>query len=125
MPATMADIRNRNEPQMVIAASDYRDSDEYVVSLSARVFGYLAETAGPILEHYHSDLYHDARIIEQMVADWDSEMPLEFFWSLNNTGTSLSRTVISNPREYMFKCALWEEKRNYGSVVLFTMERVR
>lgn len=51
----------------------------------ARVFGFLAEKAGPVVKHYHSDLYHDAQWLEKYLFG-DS---FTFYWAVREYGTHI------------------------------------
>jgi hypothetical protein len=124
-PATMAEVRRRNEPQSVCSLGDFASADSLALHTAARVFSYLAETAGPIMEHYHSDLYHDAMYLQEAVAQWNQEAPLVWYWSVNQTGTTLSVPEHSDyRRDYAFVCTLYIQEGSFHKNVMFTMRRV-
>ena len=60
------------------------DSDELNESTKAMLFGVLAELAWPIIDNYKSDLYHDARWIDELTG------PATFYFSPRESGTWLS-----------------------------------
>lgn len=125
MTVTMAEVLNRNNPQRLLGLADFPNDQDFITHTAARAFGIMAETASPILEHYHSDLYHDAMFINRIVAEWDVDKPLVWMWSVNSTGTCFSSSLdTSAHREYTFRCTLYTEDRSYGTQVMFTMERL-
>lgn len=124
MSVTMAEVRFRKDAQFIAHLADFNEDDDFVLHVSARVFGLLAETAGPILEHYHSDLFWDAKFLRDAIGAWDLTKTLTWNWSVNSTGTRVSQGVDGNAREFAFKCSLWAEKRSYGTRIMFRMERV-
>lgn len=59
------------------------------------VFGELVKLAIPAIEHYHSDLFHDALWLEQhlsgepMGSGWSSGRGMSFYWSVDESGTTI------------------------------------
>jgi hypothetical protein len=51
-------------------------------SVRSGLFGELCKLAWPFIEHYHSDLYHDARWLDTYVLE-----PMVLFYSANDCGT--------------------------------------
>ncbi len=53
-------------------------------SVKALLFGHLANRAQPVVEHYRSDLYHDAMWLHEQVSG-----PTSFEWSCRQSGTHI------------------------------------
>lgn len=73
-------------------------------SVRALLFGVLLKEAWAVLEHYRSDLYHDANWIKKEI-----EGPCTFYWSCDGWGTyiGLDRTlVVLGGREHVFEIEL-------------------
>ncbi len=126
-PVTMAEVKNRHEPQTIGMLPDFASPNDFVRHIGGRIYGYLAETAGPIIEHYHSDLFHDALKIQSLMMEWRRNKPIQFLWSVNESGTDwrdIDADRQVGVRENAFVCTIWIEEKNYGEVVYFRMERV-
>jgi hypothetical protein len=54
----------------------------------ALLFGHMVKLAVPVVQHYHSDLYHDARWLEENVSG-----PTEFDWLVRPSGTNIAGTA--------------------------------
>ncbi len=54
----------------------------------SRLFGELVKRATPVVEHYHSDLYHDANWLTGHVTG-----PCEFLWMARQSGTEIGEIV--------------------------------
>lgn len=59
---------------------------------SSLIFGQLAKRAAPVIDRYHSDLYHDALWIEAEIHG-----PDVFFWGVDECGTAMGRGSDRNP----------------------------
>lgn len=74
--------------------------EEEMLSMKAGLFGHMVKLVQPILQHYQSDLYHDAIAVEKM--NWQGD----FYYLANATGTCLMFTDewIHNPshREHVW-----------------------
>lgn len=126
---TMWEVR-RNRPQSTVCGKDFIGSDgvfkrgQFNSHLGCNIFGFLAETAGPILRHYHSDLYHDALFIQHLVDEWDLKEPVEFYWGVRDTGTSISHDPDwCDNCEVWFRCSLFSEPKPWGNTMIFDMVR--
>jgi len=123
-----------NRPTFVQSGSDWTDfsgkfnkkgMDHHIC---ANVFGYLTETASPILRLHHSDLYHDAILLQRRVADWDHQDTLTFWWGCRETGTQFLSERDATFEDYcdvFFECRLFPEERPWGTVFMFDMTRVK
>lgn len=117
---TMAEVRGLSEGRYIANLADFPAPNDFVLHVTARVFGQLAMVAGPIVEHYHSDLFHDAKQLEALVAGWDRRDTLTFYWSVNDCGTAMSTDKDFPGREIAFVCTLSVDSRNN---IVFTMTR--
>jgi hypothetical protein len=126
MTATMAEVKNRNGDQHLALLDDFPNPDDFVKHVSARIFKFLAETAGPIMEHFQGDLYYDALMITEKIKNWDAESDIQWVWSVNETGTDWREvnTTLSQVRKYCFLCTVSTIKKNYGTMITFNMERI-
>jgi hypothetical protein len=125
MPVTMAEVRNRNHPARIAQMDDFPNTEDFNTHVTARIFGIFAETAGPIVEHFHSDLYHDALYLGKQIAEWDRKKPITWYWSVDDCGTNFhSDAAETHTRKYFFKCELTVESRSYGDQIQFAMTRM-
>ena len=92
---TMLEIHSNNgrERTLIHDIQHFGSTEDTNFHGSARIFGAMAEVAGPILEHYHSDLYHDAMFIKRTVQDLVPFEPVEFYYGIRNTGTSIAENL--------------------------------
>jgi len=116
-PVTMAEVLRFDQGRYICYLKDHRSASSFVLHATARMFGMLAQVAGPIMEHYHSDLFHDAKKLEALVADWNREDRLSFYWSVNDTGTDLSTDPDYPRREFAFRC--WADVSDRGQVKFY------
>lgn len=93
------------------------NNGDEMLSMKARLFGHMVQLVQPILQHYQSDLYHDALAVEKM--NWQGN----FYYLANATGTCLMFTDewIHNPshREHVWLFELNKEP-SYGDSFKFT-----
>lgn len=102
---------------------------EVNTTVKALFFGELVKLASPHLEHYHSDLWHDAMAVGEING------PASFFYSVNNTGTALLRFREDEPasvikdwmktREHSWKISLIKQERSYGAKWLCRIEEYK
>ena len=121
LPPTMAEVKNRDQPQMIVRLEDFPVPDDFIMHASARIFGFLVETAAPIMENFQSDLYHDSvklrKAVEKCYIDRETHI---WVWTLNESGTTwLPNTSYSGNRKYVFRCNIWFWNGN----LYFTMKR--
>lgn len=64
----------------------YGDTD--LESIRARVHGELVKLASPVVQHYQSDLYHDASWLQKYLTE-ETVFPWAFFYGVRDTGTSI------------------------------------
>jgi len=118
---TMAEVRSRQDPQFILHFDDFKNEDDLIMHATARIFGLLVETAAPIIESYHSDLYHDSVSLRSLVDNvYVYRITEQFVWSVNESGTAWSKSQDgSYDREYAFLCTIWIERER----IYFKMER--
>ena len=120
LPPTMAEVKNRDQPQMIVRLEDFPVPDDFIMHASARIFGLLVETAAPIIEHFQSDLYHDSVLLRKAVEDCYIDRGTHIWaWTLNESGTTWLSEDYSTHRKYIFICKIWFENGN----LYFTMKR--
>lgn len=89
------------------------------------VFGYMVELAMPILEAYHSDLYHDVENLQER--NWENAQI--FYYCFGKCGTNIldklstARMVQKHGREYLYKFTYTYHPR-FKDVFQLTIERV-
>lgn len=69
--------------------------DEVTSSTKSAVFGLLVKAAIPVLQHFHSDLFHDALFIEKFLVT----TPTTFVYGVRDTGTDLASPLTPETRE--------------------------
>lgn len=77
-----------------------------LTSVRAGVFGELVKLAAPVLEHYHSDLFHDAEWLGKYLNG-----PMEFYFSVDDSGTCIGideRVTLYRAKHYHIIVALDE-----------------
>ena len=126
MSATMAEVKNRQRDTSVAMLHDFPNPEDFVKHVSARIFAYLAETAGPIMEHFHGDLYYDALMLTEKIKNWDMKNDIQWVWSVNETGTDWREVgvTLSQVRKYCFLCTVSTVEKSYGTAITFNMERI-
>lgn len=126
MTVTMAEVRNRNNDVVLGDLTDFPNHDDFVKHISARIFGLLVETAGPIMEHFHGDLYYDAMCIREKVDKWNPSEDIRWVWSVNESGTDFREadTTLSQVRKECFLCTLSTIDKRYGTLIAFRMEKM-
>lgn len=85
-----------------------------------RTFGHLVRLALPYIEHYHSDLYHDAKWLEKYLTPGEP-----FYYGVDAWGTDIGtdrNLVEAFNRENLWKITV--ENKNGGAWYI-TIERVR
>lgn len=78
-------------------------------SMRALLFGLLADRAFPIVEHYRSDLYHDANWLRRYVTG-----PGVFFFAVRTSGTSIGddERLVSLYNDHAYRVELVAHPRN-------------
>lgn len=63
-----------------------------MISMRAKLFGHMVKLSQPLLQHYHSDLYHDA--IQIAKTEWSNI----FYYAANDCGTDIftDETLIND-----------------------------
>jgi len=94
------------------------DSDAAdLTSIRANLFGRLVELSAPVIEHYRSDLFHDAQWLAKHV-----DRPMTFYWAYNDCGTSIGtgrqEVVEWSHREHAFRVTLDRTTRGYAYVTI-------
>jgi hypothetical protein len=77
-------------------------------SVRALLFGQLADLAFPVIQHYRSDLYHDARWIRDHV-----DGPGEFYFAVCDYGTSIGtdRYAVAQRGGHLYHVQLTRDDR--------------
>ena len=83
----LATTRNPDGDRFGLVESDWR-------AIRAAAFGVLVRLACPKLEHYQSDLYHDAHYVDRVVTpDTLTAGRVSFHYGVRDTGTTVGSTV--------------------------------
>lgn len=78
------------------------------------VFGELVKLALPVLQAYHSDLYHDATWLQANLKG----VELTFFFGFDESGTNIGFTTTYITRKHKFRIRVWID----GSAVRMSVE---
>jgi hypothetical protein len=90
--------------------------DDDVSAVRQLVFGHLLSIAAPIVQHYHSDLYHDAIWLSRHL----SGPSMTFYWSVDDCGTQIGTDAIGHNRREAYRVTVAIE----GYRAVLTMERI-
>ena len=71
----------------------HKDSEPMPESAKATLYGHLVQYAMPLLERFHSDLYHDANWVKSFVTT-----ETVFYYSVDNSGT-----MIGEDKDIIFR----------------------
>lgn len=100
-------------------------------NIPQRVFGTLVQLATPVVEHYHSDLFHDARWVTEYlpfpVSNVLNLSPLSqytFYYGVRSTGTSIGtvRNLVEPFNTVTYRCTIAIEARYADWTVTMEVE---
>lgn len=82
-------------------------------AVRATLFGELVKLAAPVIEHYHSDLFHDARWIEEHV----DGAPMSFDFVARPCGTyigvdveAMREALVLKPTDRAYRVAITHDR---------------
>lgn len=83
-----------------------------VGQVRAHVFGHLVKLADGVLTAYHSDLYHDALWLRDVLNG-----PMTFCWSVGESGTGIGEDEKALYRTHQYRCVVTEERQRWTLTV--------
>jgi hypothetical protein len=63
------------------------NDEDATLHVPQMAFGELVKLAAPVIEHFHSDLYHDAICLSRI--PWPLHKPFGFHYNVRSTGTTI------------------------------------
>lgn len=91
------------EPTIQFLCEGWNELDD---SIRARFFGELVKLAAPVLERYHSDLYHDARWVRENVTG-----PMVIFFGADDFGTDIGD---ESALDHITRRSVWRVQLTHG-----------
>ena len=76
----------KSNPALVELAKWHKPTDPFPTNVTAKLFGHLVQEAMPVLQNYHSDLYHDALWLDRNVTGETT-----FYYAVDDMGTSIGQ----------------------------------
>lgn len=93
-------------PEVVSQRLCHGETSSELESAKARIFGELVRLAAPVLSRYHSDLYYDAKWLDENIT-----RPCVFYYGVRDSGTHIGndRSLIEKHSDVFYIMILCKE----------------